>query len=162
MMKRKMKKHLTKILAVLFLTTGTALNAQETDMQTTQPAKPERLGVYVLADDLNRSEAFYSTLFGASPAVRTEVFAGYDVAGGLFAVVSRATFAPDAKLGGNAIPYIKVDDIEAAYQHVRTIAPDALKAPGVISEGPLSLFKFTDPDGNIIEYFSLNAPIDGL
>ncbi len=162
MMKRKMKRHLTKILAVVFLTTGTALNAQEADMRTTSPATPERLGVYVLASDLNRSEAFYGALFGKSPTIRTEVFAGFDVAGGLFAIVSKEAFAPDAKLGGNAIPYLKVDDVEAAYRHVRALAPDALKAPGVISEGPLSLFKLTDPDGNIIEYFSLNTPVDGL
>jgi len=157
-----MTNHLTKILAILFLTTGTALGAQETDMQTSRPVAFERLGVYVLSSDLKRSEAFYRALFGAAPTIRTEVFFGFDIAGGLFAVVSKQTFAPQAKLGGNAVPYLKVDDVRSAYRHVEEMAPDALKAPGVISEGPLSLFKFTDPDGNLIEYFSLDAPIEGL
>ncbi len=44
----------------------------------------------------------------------------------------------------------------------RPSRPDALKAPGLISEGPISLFKVTDPDGNILEYYALNLPIDGL
>ena len=131
-------------------------------MTNSQAAAFQRLGVYVLSDDLKRSRGFYKNIFSADPTIETDVFIGFDVAGGLFAVISKQTFAPDAKLGGNAVPYIKVDDIQAAHRHVETIAPDAIKAPGLISEGPISLFKFTDPDGNIIEYYSLTAPIDGL
>ncbi len=161
-MTRNLTKHLLWILAILFLTSGTALHAQETDMTNSQAAAFQRLGVYVLSSDLSRSREFYQDLFSAAPTVETDVFIGFDVAGGLFAVISKQTFAPDAKLGGNTVPYLKVDDIQAALQHVETIAPDALKAPGLISEGPISLFKFTDPDGNILEYYALNAPIDGL
>lgn len=133
-------------------------------MQPSPPPTLERLGVYVLSADMKRSEAFYRSVFGASPAVATDVFIGFDIAGGLFAVVSRQAFAPEAVQGGNAIPYIKVSDIEAAYRHVETVAPGALQRAGakMISEGPISLFKFTDPDGNVIEYFSLHAPVDGL
>lgn len=131
-------------------------------MTNSQAAAFQRLGIYVLSDDLKRSREFYETIFGTAPTIETDVFIGFDVAGGLFAVISKQTFAPDAKLGGNAVPYIKVEDIQAALRHVETIAPDAIKAPGLISEGPISLFKFTDPDGNIIEYYALTAPIDGL
>ncbi|GAB2186056.1 VOC family protein [Roseibium sp. LAB1] len=131
-------------------------------MTNSQAAAFQRLGVYVLSDDLKRSRGFYKNIFSADPTIETDVFIGFDVAGGLFAVISKQTFAPDAKLGGNAVPYIKVEDIQAAHRHVDTIAPEAIKTPGLISEGPISLFKFTDPDGNIIEYYSLNAPIDGL
>ena len=133
-------------------------------MQTTHPAPLERLGVYVLSSDMKRSENFYRTVFGLAPTVQTEAFIGFDVVGGLFAVVSKQTFAPDAVLGGNAIPYIKVGDAEAAHRHVKTVAPEALQGAGagVIHEGPISLFKFRDPDGNMIEYFSLQTPIDGL
>ncbi|NKX63483.1 hypothetical protein HEP89_05180 [Labrenzia sp. 5N] len=131
-------------------------------MTNSQAATVQRLGVYVLSSDLKRSREFYGAIFGTAPKIETDVFIGFDVAGGLFAVISKQTFAPDAKLGGNTVPYLKVDDIQMALQHVETIAPDALKAPGLISEGPISLFKVTDPDGNIIEYYSLNTPIDGL
>ncbi len=131
-------------------------------MTNSQAAAVQRLGVYVLSSDLSRSREFYQDLFSAAPTVETDVFIGFDVAGGLFAVISKQTFAPDAKLGGNTVPYLKVDEIQAALQHVETIAPDALKAPGLISEGPISLFKVTDPDGNILEYYALNMPIDGL
>jgi predicted enzyme related to lactoylglutathione lyase len=161
-MTRNLKKHLLRIVAILFLTSGTALHAQETDMTNSQAAAVQRLGVYVLSSDLKRSREFYGAIFGTAPKIETDVFIGFDVAGGLFAVISKQTFAPDAKLGGNIVPYLKVDDIQATLQHVETIAPDALKAPGLISEGPISLFKVTDPDGNILEYYSLNTPIDGL
>ncbi|WP_269584185.1 VOC family protein [Roseibium sp. Sym1] len=157
-----MTRQLTTFIAFFLFTTATALNAQETDMSKTGPAAFERLGIYVLSSDLERSEAFYRALFGKGPGVQTEVFMGFDIAGGLFAVVSKETFAPEAKLGGNAIPYLKVPDLAAAHDHVRQVAPDALMAPGVIREGPISLFKFTDPDGNILEYFALSVPVEGL
>jgi catechol 2,3-dioxygenase-like lactoylglutathione lyase family enzyme len=159
-----MTRTLPKILAVLFLTYSTALKSEETAMQIAHPPPLERLGVYVLSSDMKRSEAFYRSVFGLSPSVQTEVFIGFDIAGGLFAVVSRQAFAPDAVLGGNAVPYIKVGDVEAAHGHVEAVAPEALRdaGAGVISEGPISLFKFRDPDGNLIEYFSLQTPVDGL
>jgi predicted enzyme related to lactoylglutathione lyase len=157
-----MTRHLTTFFAFFLFTTATALNAQETDMSKTGPAAFERLGIYVLSSDLERSETFYRALFGKGPGVRTGDFMGFDIAGGLFAVVSKEIFAPEAKLGGNAIPYLKVPDLEAAFNHVRDIAPGALMAPGVITEGPISLFKLSDPDGNILEYFALSVPIEGL
>lgn len=157
-----MTRHLTTFFALLFLTTTTALNAQETDMNQTEPATIERLGLYVLSTDLTRSEAFYARLFGATPRVRTEVFMGFDIAGGLFAVVSKQAFAPESKLGTSTIPYLKVADLEAVHRHVQAVAPDAIMAPGVITEGPISLLKIADPDGNIVEYFALGVPIEGL
>lgn len=163
MLKRMMSDHLPKGLALFFLSFGGAFAAGETDMQPAPPPPTfERLGVYVLSGDMQRSETFYRSVFGRSPAVQTEVFIGFDVAGGLFAVVSRQAFAPEAVQGTSAIPYIKVSDIRAAYRHVETVAPEALHREGVLEEGPISLFKFTDPDGNIIEYFSLQTPVDGL
>ncbi len=92
-------------------------------MTNSQAATVQRLGVYVLSSDLSRSREFYQDLFSAAPTVETDLFIGFDVAGGLFAVISKQAFAPDAKLGGNAVPYLKVDDIQAALQHVETIAP---------------------------------------
>lgn len=157
-----MTRHLTTFFALLFLTIATALNAQETDMTTPQAAAVERLGLYVLSTDLERSETFYTRLFGAAPKVRTEVFMGYDIAGGLFAVVSKQAFAPEANLGASTIPYLKVADLDAAHRHVQAVAPDAILAPGVITEGPISLLKIADPDGNIVEYFALSVPIEGL
>lgn len=157
-----MTRHWTLVFALLFLTLPTALSAQETDMTTPQAAAVERLGLYVLSTDLARSETFYTGLFGAAPKVRTEVFLGYDLAGGLFAVVSKAAFAPEAKLGASTIPYLKVADLGAVHRHVEALAPDAILAPGVITEGPISLFKIADPDGNIVEYFALSVPVEGL
>lgn len=41
-------------------------------------------------------------------------------------------------------------------------SPRCAEGPGLISEGPISLFKVTDPDGNILEYYALSTPINGL
>ena len=77
-------------------------------MTNSQAAAFQRLGVYVLSSDLSRSREFYQDLFSAAPTVETDVFIGFDVAGGLFAVISKQTFAPDAKAprgeGGAASP----------------------------------------------------------
>lgn len=161
-MKIPMFRRLAAAMTLALLTASNAVNAQETDVQLTQTEKMERLGVYVLSNDMQRSGIFYRALFEKEPDFQTDVFAGFDIAGGLFAVVSKKAFAPEARRGENAVPYIKVKDIDAAHRHVSGIAPDALQAPGIIREGPLSLFKFKDPDGNLLEYYALSAPVDGL
>ncbi|WP_157739051.1 VOC family protein [Labrenzia sp. VG12] len=149
-------------ITLFFLTSFITANAQETAMQASRQDNLERLGVYVLSSDMERSGTFYRTLFGADPVFQTEVFVGFNIAGGLFAVVSKEAFAPKARLGGSTVPYLKVADIDAALAHVTEIAPEALQAPGIIREGPLSLFKFRDPDGNLVEYYALSAPVEGL
>ena len=149
-------------ITLFFLTTFNAADAQETAMKLSQQDNLQRLGVYVLSSDMQRSGRFYRALLEAEPVFQTEVFIGFNISGGLFAIVSKEAFAPEASLGGNAVPYIKVTDIDAARRHVTAIAPDAVQAPGIIREGPLSLFKFKDPDGNLVEYYALSVPIDGL
>lgn len=116
-----------------------------------------RPGLYVVATDLAASTAFYERVFGRPPSLRTANFVGFDVAGGLFGIASRATFAPNSRIGGNVVPYIRVADIDAEFAHVRRVAPGALLASSVTREVPLALFKFKDPDGNVVEYFALKA-----
>ena len=118
----------------------------------------ERFGLYVVAENLDRSVAFYERLFGKQPQVRTPGMVGFDVAGGLYAVVSKRAYAPDSTRGDNAAPYIKVKDIHGLFTRVKAFAPESLRSEAVIEEGPFKLFKIVDPDGNLVEFFSLTAP----
>lgn len=147
---------------ILLLGPSVAVNAQEPTVPKAVSTVPERLGVYVTSTNLERSRIFYETIFDAVPKVSTEYFIGFEVAGGLFAIVSKDQFAPNSTPGGNVVPYLRVPNAQTAYQHLKTVAPDTVAGSNLIHEGSLSLFKFVDPDGNVIEYFSLNSPIDGL
>ena len=73
----------------------------------------QHMGAYVVSDDLGRSAAFYTALFGRQAQVRTPGVVGFDVAGGFYAIISKATYAPGATRGGNVAPYIQVVDIDA-------------------------------------------------
>ncbi len=116
-----------------------------------------RFGLYVVAQDVERSAVFYERLFGRAPQVRTPALVGFDVSGGLYAVVSRRVYAPDAVKGDATLPYIKVDDIDAWFAHVRTVAPDSLVGAAITREGPFSFFKLRDPDGNLVEFYSIST-----
>lgn len=127
-----------------------------------QPAPPSserfvRPGLYVVATDLAASAAFYERVFGKPPSLRTASFVGFDVAGGLFGIALRGRFAPNSRIGGNVVPYIRVANIDTEFAHVRRVWPGALLAGSVTREGPLALFKFKDPDGNVVEYFALTS-----
>ncbi|HEV2746089.1 MAG TPA: VOC family protein [Allosphingosinicella sp.] len=139
-------------LAALALAAGTALPARA------QPAGIERFGLYVVAEDLDRASLFYERLFASKPQVRTAALVGFDVAGGLYAIVSRQAYAPAAIRGGNVVPYIKVRDIFAEFERVKRLAPASLQSGRVVDEGAFKFFRFADPDGNVIEFFSIEPP----
>jgi len=109
----------------------------------------------VLVDDVARAELFYARLFAAEPRVRTCVLTGFEVAGGLYALVSRRSYAPAARPGGAVRPFIRVADIAAAFEHVRRVAPQALETRSVVEEGRFRFFRLQDPEGNVIEFFEV-------
>jgi catechol 2,3-dioxygenase-like lactoylglutathione lyase family enzyme len=117
--------------------------------------KVERFGLYVVSDDLRGSAGFYERLFGDKPQVAVPGMTGFDVAGALFAVVDRARYAPNAGRGDSSVPYIKVADVDAFLVHVRKIAPDSLETAEVQGEGSFRFIKLRDPDGNLLEFFSV-------
>lgn len=119
--------------------------------------KIERLGVYVAADDLDRAARFYEALFGEKPQVRTPGLVGFDVAGGLYAVVSRKAYALPPAPGGSTRPYLKVADLDAALRLVRGLAPDGVEGRGIVREGAFGFFRFTDSEGNLVEFFSIGS-----
>lgn len=122
-----------------------------------EPFPVERFGLYVAVDDLERSAAFYEALFGAAPQVRANALIGFDIAGGLFAIVSRRTFRLPANQGGATRPYLKVADIDAAFERVRRIEGGRLESEAPIKEGAFAFFRLADPEGNMVEFFSVSS-----
>lgn len=120
-----------------------------------EPIETDRFGLYVVADDMDQTSTFYEALFG-DPEVRMPSLVGFDVSGGLFAVISRETYAPDAIRGDTMRAYIKVADIEETFARVNAIAPHRLLDTAVIVEGPFRFFRLSDPDDNMLEFFSID------
>jgi len=76
----------------------------------------------------------------------------------LFPAAARAEApAAGAVRGGNVAPYLKVADIDAWFRHVQSAAPQSLVTKAVVREGPFALIKVADPDGNVVELYSLAA-----
>lgn len=114
----------------------------------------ERFGTYVVSEDLSRAAEFYEQVFSREPQLRTGGMVAFDINGALYAIVSKDQYAPHVRRGDNVVPYIKVADIFGAFEHVQNIAPENLMMPEVQEEGAFRFFRFTDPDGNVIELFS--------
>ncbi len=146
---------LRPLLMTLMLLGSTGAMASSPPASDADEVAVERLGVYVVAEDLDRAALFYGRLFGKQPQVRNEGMVGFDVAGGLYAIVSKKTYAPKSQRGDNAVPYIKVRDIFGLFQRVKELAPSNLRTDAVVGEGAFKFFRLVDPDGNLIEFFSV-------
>ena len=112
----------------------------------------ERFGMYLRVTDLSRSRAFYERVLGKQPYVTNERLVGFDVSGGLLALFHDG----DAALvrGHNAVPYLRVANADAEFERLQGLGV-TLRDERVVVEGPLKLFRFVDPDGNLLEIFSV-------
>jgi len=128
------------------------MSAQAKD--STQGSSVERFGLYVTTSDLGRAQVFYEQLFQKKPYVTNDRLVGFDVAGGLYAVFVGAGDGSTLVRGNATVPYIRVSDAAKEFERVRKFAKRMIDAQ-VIREGPLELFRFSDPDDNVIEFFSL-------
>jgi catechol 2,3-dioxygenase-like lactoylglutathione lyase family enzyme len=103
---------------------------------------------------LDRSRAFYERVFGKQPYVANDRLVGFDVAGALLALYSNPK--EEAARGRNVVPYIRVKSADAELARLKALDVQLLDEQ-VVVEGPLKLFRFADPDGNVLELFSLNV-----
>jgi catechol 2,3-dioxygenase-like lactoylglutathione lyase family enzyme len=117
----------------------------------------ERFGLYVVAADVERSAEFYTKLFQKQPYVRNERFVAFDVAGGLYAVFAESASDLARTRGNSTAPYIRVQDARREFARVAALNVRLLDE-NVVQEGPITLFRFLDPDGNLIEFFSASLP----
>lgn len=125
-------------------------------ISTADALQAERFGVYLRVANLDRSRAFYERVLGKQPYVANDRLVGFDVAGGLLALYSSA----DVQIvrGRNVVPYIRVQSADAEFARLKGLDITLLDAQ-VVVEGPLKLFRFVDPDGNVLELFSLAQAI---
>jgi predicted enzyme related to lactoylglutathione lyase len=121
-----------------------------------QNSSIERFGMYVVVADLDRSQAFYERLFQKAPYIKNEGLVGFDIAGGLFATFAAGGLDRKLTRGDNAVPYLRVKDIDAEFKRVKEMGARIFDAE-IVREGPIRLFRFADPDGNVIEFFSIAA-----
>ena len=122
---------------------------------SSQTAAFERMGLYVVSSDLPRSRSFYGKVFGTEPELVTDALIGFNVAGGMFAIVSKAVYAQNSTIGDNVVPYIQVRDIDALLAHLQTTVPDAVRNQSIIDESVIKILKCQDPDGNLVEFYWL-------
>lgn len=117
----------------------------------------ERFGLYIAVDDLDQAAAFYEKLFETKPQVKYTGLVGFDVAGGFYALVSKRAFNLTTERGSSVRPYIKVRDIYASFEHVKKLSHATLESEAVVVEGSFRFFRFKDPEGTVIEFFSIDA-----
>lgn len=118
------------------------------------PAPIMAMGAYVPTNDMEGSEAFYSTLFDRAPAIGLPDFVAFDIAGGWFAIVSRDKYAPGSEAGSGAVPYLQSADLEVLQARATAAG---VTAPEIIKEPGIHLLKITDPNGQLIEFFKLTS-----
>ncbi|HEX4970055.1 MAG TPA: VOC family protein [Steroidobacteraceae bacterium] len=112
----------------------------------------ERFGVYLRVASLEQSRPFYERVLGKQPYVANDRLVAFDLAGGMLALFEdRDT---QQVRGRNAVPYIRVPDANAEFDRLQRIGI-RLHDQQVLVEGPITLFRFSDPDGNLLEIFSL-------
>ncbi|MEL6205161.1 MAG: hypothetical protein AAFR47_07600 [Pseudomonadota bacterium] len=133
-----------------FMVAATGTPAETTAVDTAILA----MGAYVPTDDMAGSEAFYRTLFNRTPVIELDDFVAFDIEGGWFALVSRAMYAPDAVPGSGSVPYLQsagLEDLQARLAQTGRDAPEIIEEPGI------RLLKVVDPNGQLIEFFSLTG-----
>ena len=143
-------KALVRVFATLCILTLPVATVADED-----PSDLIQMGAYVASDDMTRSETFYKTLFGRDPVVKLDNFIAFDVAGGIFAIARREVYAPDSVPGTGAVPYIHSTDLTAVQARIEKAT--GKDAPEIIVEPGIQLLKVTDPDGQLIEFFSLTG-----
>ena len=113
------------------------------------------MGVYVAVTDVGRSTAFYEGLFARKPTIVLDDFIGFTIGGGLFAVVSRERYHTGSSPGSGSVPYIAVDGLDIMRSRAATGTGEP--KPDIITEPGIRLLKLLDPDGQIIEFYSLTG-----
>ncbi len=98
------------------------------------------------------SEEFYRILFDRAPLIELPDFVAFNIEGGWFAIASRSTYAPGSMPGSGAVPYLQSNDLVALQERAGAAGADV---PDIIKEPGIHLLKITDPNGQLIEFFTL-------
>ena len=138
---------LTAVLILATLSPVTLANEGSKDLA--------QMGAYVATDNMAKSEAFYKALLGLEPVIKLDNFIAFEVAGGLFAVAKRSVYAPSSSPGMGAVPYIHSTDLKKVQARIKKATGE--DAPEIIAEPGIQILKVVDPNGQLIEFFSLTG-----
>ncbi len=133
-------------LAASVLLSGATVAAAQTDQAILA------MGAYVPADDMRVSEEFYRVLFDRAPVIELPDFVAFNIQGGWFAIASRSKYAPGSMPGSGAVPYLQSSDLGMLQERASAAGAEV---PDIIEEPGIHLLKITDPNGQLIEFFSL-------
>lgn len=121
----------------------------------------------LLVDDFAASFHFYSEVLGLPVHMRTseDVYAEFDTGAVTLAlfrrdfmtmVVGSAGVSDTAEVGERVALTFTVDDVDAAYEALRSRGAQPITAPQDRADWIIRTAHFRDPDGNLIE---INAPL---
>ena len=114
-----------------------------------------RLDIYVAVSDIEAAQAFYERVFERAPALATDNYVGFEIDGALFGLFREDAYSYPLSRGNSATPNILVTDIEAQFARIRALKPPKIMDK-ITSAESFRLFMFTDPDGNVIEFYERN------
>ena len=137
-----------RLITVLILATLPAVTVADE-----KPSDLIQMGAYVASDDMAKSEAFYTVLLDLEPVIKLDNFIAFEVAGGIFAIAKRGVYAPNSSPGKGAVPYIHSINLTAVQARIEKAT--GKDAPEIIVEPGIHILKVLDPNGQLIEFFSL-------
>jgi predicted enzyme related to lactoylglutathione lyase len=114
------------------------------------------LGLYVAVSDLLRAKSFYSALFAVEPYVENDNFVGFEISGGRFGLMKESSYAYPMARGNNVVPNMRVPDAQMMFDRIKLLEPSMMQ-DSVVDLGTMKLFMFADPDGNVIEFHSIEG-----
>jgi predicted enzyme related to lactoylglutathione lyase len=133
---------------------GVLLMSLAASSVTANDSNLQKFGLYVVVADVERSVKFYTALFEKQPYLHNESIAAFDVAGGAYVIFAKGASDISRTIGNSTVPYIRVRDAARERERVARLKVRLLDER-VVEEGPIRLFRFQDPDGNVIEFFSV-------
>ena len=117
------------------------------------------VSIRVITDDVKRLVQFYEQVTGLSAKWSTEDFAELISPVGILAIASTRTIqlfgANAARPADNhsVIIEFRVNDVDKAYEKLKSVISEVVKEPTTMPWGNRSLL-FRDPDGNLINFFT--------
>ena len=117
------------------------------------------VSVRVITADIKRFVGFYEQVTGLVATWYTEDFAELATATCTLAIGSTRTLplfgtdVAEAAANRSVIIEFKVDDVDAAHERLKDIAPQVVQAPTTMPWGNRSLL-LRDPDGNLLNLFT--------
>lgn len=108
--------------------------------------------MYFAVNDMERSIEFYSRLFRKAPVTKSEYFAEFGLGEMRLGLLHVSRYGHPLVRGNNCVPTIEVQNIEVERTRIQRLTERVVGE--VRSVGLYDLFEFTDPDGNVLEFYS--------